>query len=113
MKTELRLLTAMVLMTTACGNKCTKPWPVEPKTPGRSDAQRTLTLDQFEDRVYGPGPKAMFAETTAREHSLIETLIPRMLDGARAEPPADPLVWQPEAVAADFNLEVWNVKGET
>jgi hypothetical protein len=109
MTIEVRLLTVMVLMTTGCGNKGSKPGPVEPPAP----AKRTLTLDQFEDRVYGPGPKAMFEETTAREHDLIDKLIPRMLDGARAESPPDPLTWQQEAVAGGFNIEVWNIKGET
>jgi hypothetical protein len=56
---------------------------------------------------------ASFHGTTAREHELIDKLIPRLLDGARAEPPPDPLAWQQDAAAADFKLEVWQIAGET
>jgi hypothetical protein len=113
MTVELRFLTLVVLMTTACsGNKCSQT-AEEPKPATRSDAPRTLTLDQFEERVYGPGPKATFEETTAREHEAVDKLIPRMLDGARAATPPDPLAWQREAAVGGFNLEVWHVGGET
>jgi hypothetical protein len=114
MTCELRLLTLVVLMTSACsGHKCSPNVGVDPKTPPGAGTQRTLTLDQFEERVYGAGPKATFSETTAREHQAIEVLIPKLLDGARAATPPDPMQWQRDAVDAGFTVEVWRVGGET
>jgi hypothetical protein len=114
MSFEIRSLLMVVLMTTACsGHGCTRSSPTEPTPPTGTSAQRTLTLEQFEERVYGPGPKATFAETTASEHTAVAALIPKLLDGARADAPPDPLTWQREANAGGFHIEIWRVGGET
>jgi hypothetical protein len=98
----------IVLVAAACSDH-TRP---EPKQPPSPEQKRMLTIDQYEEVVYGPGPKATFAATTANEHQMLEKLIPRMLDGARAETPPDPLAWQSEAAAAGFRIEQWQVAGE-
>jgi hypothetical protein len=85
------------------------PVPVPPPPKGK----RVLTLEQYEDLVYGPGPQATFKATTAGEHSAVESLIPRMLEGARAHVPADPHAWQAEAQAGGFRIDVWTIEGET
>ena len=98
------LLVALV----ACGNEdhTVKSRPAAPAAP------RTLTLDEIEITVYGAGPKATFAATTAVEHETIAHLIPAMLEGSWSEPPPDPSAWQDEARRADFRIETWTVDGE-
>lgn len=83
-----------------------------PQSPAQG-GERQLTIDGYEERVYGPGPQATFAETSSVEHEAIAKLVPRLLEGARAATPPDPRAWQAEAAAAALQIEVWKVAGQT
>jgi len=108
MTSTTRWLAPIMLLVAACSDH-TRP---EPKPPS-PEQKRMLTLDQYEELVYGQGPKTTFVATTANEHQVIEKLIPRMFDGARAETPPDPLAWQSEAAAGGFRIEEWQIANET
>jgi len=105
----------VALTSAACSRgRCTdppKPAPPPPPAPALA-GERQLTLDGYEARVYGPGPQATFAETSAVEHEGIAKLIPRLLEGARAARPPDPRAWQADAAAAGFQIEVWKLDGQ-
>lgn len=110
-----RWMLVLVLISTACSRgKCTdrpKPEPAPPP-PGPA-GERQLTVEGYEALVYGPGPKASFADTSSIEHEAIAKLIPRMLEGAQAASPPDPRAWQADAAAAGLQIEVWKLDGRT
>ena len=107
----MRRLSMVLLMTLGCSPSSPNHRP--PDNPPPPGGKRVLTVDQYEELVYGPGPKATFAATTAIEHQAIEALIPKLLEGARSATPPDPLAWQAEAAAGGFRIEVWSVGNET
>jgi hypothetical protein len=113
---HVRWILVLILTSTACSRgKCTdrpKPEPLPPAPAGQT-GERQLTIDGYEERVYGPGPQASFADTSSIEHEAIAKLIPRMLEGARGAPPPDPRAWQADAAAAGFQIEVWKIEGQT
>jgi len=111
-----RWMLVFALTGTACSRtKCTdRPKPEPPASPAQTTAtERALTLDGYESLVYGPGPQATFADTSASEHEAIAKLIPRLLEGSRAAPPPDPRAWQAEAAGAGFQIEIWKLGGQT
>lgn len=111
-----RWMLALILVSAACSRgKCTdKPRaePPPPPPPGPA-GERQLTVEGYEALVYGPGPKASFADTSSVEHEAIAKLIPRLLEGAQAASPPDPRAWQADAAAAGLQLEVWKLGGQT
>jgi hypothetical protein len=110
-----RWILVLALAGTACSRgKCTdKPRPEPPPPPPGPAGERQLTVEGYEALVYGPGPKASFADTSSIEHEAIAKLIPRLLEGARAASPPDPRAWQADAAAAGLQIEVWTLGGQT
>ncbi|MBA3452738.1 MAG: hypothetical protein H0T42_06595 [Deltaproteobacteria bacterium] len=107
---------AMLLSTAACSRTTCVESPVAPprtSTAPATSSTRTLTLDEYEKVVYGPGPQATFAKTTATEHEVMDKLVREMLEGARAAKAPDPGGWQAVAAGAGFRIEVWTVDGQT
>jgi len=113
---HVRWILVLILTSTACSRgKCTDRPKQEPlaTTPPAQAGERQLTIDGVEARVWGPGPQATFADTTTAEHEAIAKLIPRLLEGSRATPPADPRAFQADAGAGGFQIEVWKLEGQT
>jgi hypothetical protein len=108
-------LIALAVIGTACSHRCSESRkdPAPPAMPSTAATVRTLSLDDYEATVYGAGPGATFAETTAIEHETIAALVPKLLGGAQASPPPDPQIWQTDADAAGFRIETWTVAGGT
>ena len=90
----------------ACSRSAPQP------TPPPAVVEQTLTIDQVEDRIWGAGPKATFAATTSAEHEMLERVVPRLLDAARADANANVAAMAADADAAGFRLERWSVDGD-
>ncbi len=73
---------------------------------------RTLTLEDVDRLVWRPGLNATFAPTTIAERETLARLVPRLLEGARAATPPDPLAWQEDAARAGLVIERWQVDGQ-
>jgi hypothetical protein len=110
-----RWVLVLALTSTACSRgKCTdKPKPAPPPPAPGASGERQLTVEGYASLVYGPGPQASFAETSAAEHEAIAALIPRLLEGSRRAPPPDPRAWQADAAAVGLQIEVWKLGGQT
>jgi hypothetical protein len=119
------LLVAISLSFSACTEQCAchstpaaqEPAVSHPPRPSASasapaSGERTLTVDEVEQRIWRPGPPARFTATTVAEREALARLIPAMARGASAASPPDPAGWAEAAAAADLRIEVWRVGGE-
>src|ERR1043165_10119739 len=96
-----------------CHSDHPKPQNHVVSEPPRPTGPQSITVDDYEHEVYKEGPQASFQPTTAAEREMIQKLIPKLLEGSRSEPPADPTPWRAEAQAAGFDIVGWNLYGET
>ena len=109
-----RWMCALVVISAACKHSTCQDERVPNKPVQPRPAQtKQLTVDEYEQLVYGPGPQATFQPTTATEHDAIARLVPKLLEGAWAAQPPDPNAWQADAAAAGFRIDVWTIGGDT
>lgn len=111
-----RWIVALILTTAACSRgRCTdnKTPPVTPTAPAGDVMTRKLAVEDYESVVYSAAPGATFVPTTSQEHEALAKLIPSLLDGSRSAKVPDPKLWQGEAAAAGFEIQVWKVNTET
>lgn len=106
-----RGLTVLLVAAAGCG-KCGKKPEVPPQPPSNySDTPRSLSLEEYDRYVYGPGPNATFEPTTANEHTVVARLIPKLFEGSRADRPLDLGPLRSEAAQVGFAIEVWMIEG--
>lgn len=111
-----RWLIALIVTSTACSRgRCTdnKTPSIQPTAPAGEVMTRKLAVEDYESVVYSAAPSATFAQTTAQEHEVLAKLVPNLLDGARSPKPPDPKVWNADAAAAGFEIQVWKINNET
>lgn len=112
----------VVLLLTACHSGCGAPRssvaapPPPVASPPKDDSdkvmKRSLTVDDLPKLVWRAGATSTFAATTTEERATIAKLVPALLAGAAATPPADPLTWQREADRVGMRIETWEVDGQ-
>ncbi|MEJ7602902.1 MAG: hypothetical protein WKG01_33750 [Kofleriaceae bacterium] len=116
MKFEQRLLIALFLAVTACGDRrCagSSPPSTVPEEPAPTAVvERKVSFDAMEKLIWGPGKDATFAQTTIVERETLARLVPLLRLGARAATPPNPSQWQADATAAGFQLEDWQLGGQ-
>lgn len=107
------LLSIVTLATISACSRCSENRVPSVQQPPLDPTERALSIDGYEALVYGPGPDATFADTSAIEHETIAKLIPKLLEGSRTVPPPDPRAWQADAAPAGFHIEVWRIDNQT
>jgi hypothetical protein len=117
MVVEQRLVFALFLALTACGDRrcagSSSPPPTRPTEPApTSVVERKVSFDAMEKVIWGPGKDATFAQTTIAERELLTRLVPLLREGARAATPPNPSEWQGDATAAGFQIEDWQIGGQ-
>jgi len=105
----------LLLVGVASCSRCHSDHPKHQTTPQppRPAGPHEITVEDFEREIWSAGPGATYVPTTAAEREMLQKLIPKLLEGSRAQPPPDPQAWRDEANAVDFDIAIWKVYGET
>lgn len=108
------MLALLALAVVSSCSRCKGTDQTSPPTntpPPTKVVEQSMSIDQYEDLIYGPGPGTTFAATTSVEHEVLASLVPKMYAASIAAQPADPQQWQAEAAKISFEIQVWTIEG--